>query len=242
MQLLLRQAQGRTKSGTGARSRRLGLDEIGGVFSGRSRGSRGHRRGDGESDGAAVDGPKPNRSECVVFSQAILEPDEVGSGRGHQRDRGPTRLEVWSLEIVGLIGAGPAGHCVSGLLGGWRSCAGRAWILTRPGIWRVGPGTMPEVRRLGPRQGRSHAGLEDSQGSRQVLRQARGAAGPEVWRWVGTGLPVSLLPRRARWRRIGGLPPAPETWSPARQETLWQSAWDPVRLDTDGAAAPGELP
>ena len=107
---------GQEKSGTGARSRRLGLDEVGGVFSGRSRGSRGHRRGDGESDGAAVDGPKPNRSKCVVFSQAILEPDEVGSGRGHQRDRGPTRLEARSLEITGLIGAKTAGRCTSSLL------------------------------------------------------------------------------------------------------------------------------
>ena len=75
-------------------------------------------RGNGECDGAAVDGLKPNRSKCVVFSQAILEPDEVGSGRGHQRERGPARLEAWSLEIAGLIGAGSVGRCASGFLMG----------------------------------------------------------------------------------------------------------------------------
>ena len=99
-------------------SRRSGLDEVGGVFAGRSRGSQGHKHGDGESDGAAADRPKPNWSEGAVFSQAILEPDKVGSGRGHQQDRGPMRLEARSLEIAGLIGAGPTGRCASGLLEG----------------------------------------------------------------------------------------------------------------------------
>ena len=75
-------------------------------------------RCDGESDGTAVDGPEPNPSECLIFSQAILEPDEVGSGRGHQRERGPARLEAWSLEIAGLIRAGPVGRCASGFLMG----------------------------------------------------------------------------------------------------------------------------
>ena len=161
-------------------SRRSGLDEVGGVFAGGSRGSKGHKHGDGESDGAAADRPKPNWSEGAVFSQAILEPDKVGSGRGHQQDRGPTRLETRSLEIARLIRAGPVGHCYSGLLGGWRSCVGRACILTRLGIWRVGPGTMPDIRRLGPQQGQSQTGSKDSRHRRQILRQAWGAEGPEV--------------------------------------------------------------